>query len=71
MQCAYKCTVYKVLSRSVVWEGGDNGPDPISLTVGECLPDFLGLSQTALVLARSPAPKFVFLSLRSARWGSV
>jgi hypothetical protein len=51
-------------------QGRNNWPDPIFLTIGESLPDFLGPYWTGPVLEKSLAPKFFPLNLRSTKWGS-
>jgi hypothetical protein len=58
MQCAYKCTVLKLLNRSVIspqWEVTDL--NSTFLTVGECLPAILGLYWSGLLLAKKSGPK--------------
>jgi hypothetical protein len=51
--------------------GGNKIPDPIFLTIGECLQDIFGLYRTGLVLVKGMAPKFGSLNPKSAKWGSV
>jgi hypothetical protein len=51
---------------------GNNWPDPIFLTSGKCLLDWLGLCWTGPVLAKQSGPKiWPIKSVISTKWWSI